>query len=69
MVDTPNKEGIDRNNLINNLVLLDKAQEYSEIYSKEYQIILTTGVGTYPETYGNNVFLTLVDEKYLLKEK
>lgn len=69
MIDTPNKEGIDRDNLINNLVLLDKAKEYYEKYSKDYQIILTTGMGTYPEAYKSNVILTLVGEKHLLKEK
>lgn len=69
MIDTPNKEGIDRDNLINNLSLLDKAQEYSEMHLKKYQIILTTGIGTYPETYKDNVFMTLENEKYLLIEK
>ncbi len=69
MIDTPNKEGIDRDNLINNLSLLDKAQEYSNIYSKKYQIILTTGIDTYPETYKNDVILTLENEKYLLSAK
>lgn len=69
MIDTPNKEGIDRVNLINNLSLLTKAQHYSNKYSKEYQIILTTGLDTYPDSFKKFVVLTLENQEYLLKER
>ncbi len=69
MIDTPNKEGIDKENLIKNIALLSKADEFTKNGNLSYQIILTTGIDTYPEEYKNYVFLTLENDKYLLKER
>lgn len=69
MIDTPNKEGIDKENLITNIALLAKADEYKKNENRTYQIILTTGLDTYPENYKDFVILRLEDKKYLLKEK
>ncbi|WP_123053080.1 AAA family ATPase [Clostridium sp. JN-1] len=69
MIDTPNKEGIDKENLIKNITLLSKANEVKTQSEIKYQIILTTGIDTYPDEYKDLVFLKLDDQKYLLKEK
>lgn len=69
MIDTPNKEGIDKENLIKNIALLSKADELKIQSDLKYQIILTTGIDTYPDEYKDLVFLKLDDQKYLLKEK
>lgn len=68
MIDTPNKEGIDKENLITNIALLKKAEEYKESRELPYQIILTTGLDTYPDEFKKFVFLTLEGSKYLLIE-
>lgn len=68
MIDTPNKEGIDKENLITNIALLKKADEYKERRELPYQIILTTGLDTYPDEFKEFVFLTLEGSKYLLIE-
>lgn len=68
MIDTPNKEGIDQENLIKNIELLAKADDYAEEGKKKYQIILTTGIDTYPEKFKEFVFYKLEGDKYLLKE-
>ena len=68
MVDTPNKEGIDKDNLITNIALLKKADEYTENSDMSYQIILTTGLDTYPEEFKEFVFLKLDGNNYLLSE-
>lgn len=68
MIDTPNKEGIDKENLINNIALLITADKYSEEKKKPYQIILTTGLDTYPDNFKESVFLKLEGTKYLLTE-
>lgn len=69
MIDTPNKEGIDKENLITNIALLSKADEYVEKDGARYQIILTTGIDTYPIEYKDKVILKLDGDRYLLKEK
>ncbi|MBU3101913.1 MULTISPECIES: hypothetical protein [Clostridium] len=69
MIDTPNKEGIDKINLIKNLEQLSKAYELRSDPSTLFQIILTTGTGTYPESFKKYVFLTLEDDNLLLKIK
>lgn len=69
MIDTPNKEGIDRENLINVLDQLRKVDEYKENSKIKYQIILTTGIGIYPEELKKYVFLTLENDNKLLIEK
>lgn len=68
MVDTPNKEGIDKDNLITNIALLKKAEEYTKDNGMSYQIILTTGLDTYPEEFKKFVFLKLEGNNYLLSE-
>lgn len=68
MIDTPNKEGIDKENLIKNIGLLAEADKYTEEMKTQYQIILTTGIDTYPEEFKNNVFFKLEGENYLLQE-
>lgn len=44
MIDTPNKEGIDKENLIKNLSLLSECDVYAKDNHLTYQIILTTGI-------------------------
>ena len=68
MIDTPNKEGIDKENLIKNIGLLAEADKYTEEMKTQYQRILTTGIDTYPEEFKNNVFFKLEGENYLLQE-
>lgn len=68
MVDTPNKEGIDKDNLITNISLLKKADDYTKDGGVAYQIILTTGIDTYPEEFKEFVFLKLDGDNYLLSE-
>lgn len=68
LIDTPNKEGIDKDNLIKNIALLAKADEYNNENACPYQIILTTGIDTYPEEFEPYVFFELDNDKYLLKE-
>jgi len=68
MVDTPNKEGIDKDNLVTNIALLKKAEEYTKDNDMSYQIILTTGLDTYPEEFKEFVFLKLEGNNYLLSE-
>lgn len=68
MIDTPNKEGIDKENLIKNIGLLAEADKYTKEMKTQYQIILTTGIDTYPEEFKNNVFYKLEGENYLLQE-
>lgn len=68
MIDTPNKEGIDKDNLITNISLLKKADDYKKDGDVAYQIILTTGLDTYPEEFKEFVFLKLDGDNYLLSE-
>lgn len=68
MIDTPNKEGIDKENLIKNIGLLAEADKYTKEMKTQYQIILTTGIDAYPEEFKNNVFYKLEGENYLLQE-
>ena len=56
---------------------IDKQRRYIQELSKDitseynsaYQIILTTGMDTYPKTYKEKVFMNLNQNQYLLKEK
>ena len=66
MIDTPNKEGIDKENLIKNIGLLAEADKYTEEMKTQYQIILTTGIDTYPEEFKNNVFFKLEGENLFI---
>ena len=69
MLDTPNKEGIDPDNLIILLKQLEKVDEYIGNIKEKYQVILTTGQGVYPDEYEKFVFLKLDDHNKLLKKK
>lgn len=68
MIDTPNKEGIDKENLITNIALLKMADNYMKNDDMPYQILLTTGLNTYPDDFKKFVFLTLEGSNYLLSE-
>lgn len=68
MIDTPNKEGIDKDNLIKNIELLEEADKYNNEKACPFQIILTTGIDTYPDKFNEFVFFKLEGEKYLLQE-
>ncbi|MEN2259089.1 hypothetical protein AAIB48_16620 [Paraclostridium benzoelyticum] len=69
MIDTPNKEGIDVDKLKIILEQLNKAYDYTENNNKKFQIILTTGIGIYPESLKKYIVLNMKDENKLLKEK
>lgn len=69
MIDTPNKEGIDKQNLINNLEQLSKAFEETKDTDNLFQIILTTGLESYPQSFKDNIIMTLKEDNLLLKEK
>lgn len=64
MIDTPDNAGIDDDNLINNIKMLSKADDFK---GQKYQIILTTGIDVYPSEFKDKVFYTL--DNHLLKEK
>lgn len=68
MIDTPNKEGIDKDNLIKNIELLTEAGKYNQKNACPFQIILTTGIDTYPDKFKDFVFYKLEGEKYSLQE-
>lgn len=68
LVDTPNKEGIDLENLRKNIGLLSSEILENDLASS-YQIILTTGVDTYPVSLLKNVILRLEKGQHLLTEK
>lgn len=69
MIDTPNKEGIEPKNLKKILKQLSKVYEYKKDEQTNFQIILTTGLATYPKELKKNIFLTIKDDNKLLKEK
>mgnify|MGYP000456277391 CR=1 FL=1 len=69
LIDTPNKEGIDKENLIKNISLLSKANKVETKPNSSFQMILTTGLGAYPESFKEYVVLTLEGDNFLLKEK
>ena len=68
MIDTPNKEGIDRDNLIDNIALLKEADKYTDNGNISYQILLTTGKDVYPNEFKKFVCCSLDADTYLLKE-
>lgn len=54
IIDTPESEGIDEDNLKINLLLLDKAinkANENKLNPEKYQVIITTGYGKYPDEY------------------
>ncbi|MFU2014799.1 hypothetical protein ACM6Q7_06935 [Peribacillus butanolivorans] len=70
LMDTPENLGIDEENLVKCLELIDELFELDEDLGKEidFQIILTTGLGKYPEKYKDYVVETLTKQDKLLKE-
>ena len=64
IIDTPESLGIDKENLINTIKLLSKLSR-----TKKYQIILTTGIGKYPNSEAFVVKEYLTREKELLKKR
>jgi DNA repair exonuclease SbcCD ATPase subunit len=65
LIDTPNKEGIDPENLIRSLQQVKTFFENDK--STEFQIIMTTGYDTYPEQFEEHVVIQLTDYDKLLK--
>ncbi len=75
LIDTPEKGGIDKSRLKDNLELLDKALELSKNKEsdelKDYQVIITTGKDKYPDEYNNFIKLRFDKEdkgEYILKK-
>jgi len=70
LIDTPRKEGIDLDNLVKCISLFSDVEDISKKVKENYQIILTSGLNTYPKDDSDKVFLTLTkNKKYLLSEK
>lgn len=74
LIDTPQGEGIDESNLKLNIKLLDDALELSKNTNKEeikdYQVILTTGEGKYPDEYEKYIKIRFSKNKgdFILKK-
>lgn len=64
IIDTPESLGIDKNNLINTLNLLTELPN-----DKKYQIILTTGIGKYPQSNEFVLKENMTKERELLKHR
>ncbi len=71
IIDTPEDSGIDEDNLKKDLDLLNLAIERGESSKKEYQIILTTGLDKYPESFKEDIKDEFNESKeiFILKEK
>ncbi len=69
MIDTPDKEGIDDDNLMKCLINFNEVTRVSDNHIQQFQIILTTGVNGYPDEYKNKVILTLEENNHLLLKK
>ena len=74
MIDTPEAEGIDKDNLKTNLLLLEKAIEFAKDSKDEnlnYQVIITTGYGKYPEEFEKDVIMYLKkkDNLFILQKR
>lgn len=54
--------------MVKNIELLTEANEYDNENGCPHQIILTTGIDTYPDEFNEFVFYKLEGEKYLLQE-
>lgn len=63
LVDTPENLGIDKENLDSCL------QKILELPSEDYQIILTTGIGKYPNEFSGYVKETIHEGEKLLKQR
>jgi hypothetical protein len=71
IIDTPEDSGIDEDNLKNDLNLLDFAIKQGAESDKSYQIILTTGMNKYPESFTDNIKDRFNKEEniFILKER
>jgi predicted nucleic acid-binding Zn-ribbon protein len=71
IIDTPEDSGIDEDNLKKNLDLLNLAIEQGGNSKKEYQIILSTGLDKYPESFKKDIKDEFNESKgiFILKEK
>ncbi|PEM38014.1 hypothetical protein [Bacillus toyonensis] len=69
LIDTPKKEGIEDENLIRILKQLVYVESFAMKQNKKYQIIMTTGINTYPQEFKNKVILTLEKDNKLLNKK
>lgn len=63
IIDTPESLGIDKHNLLKTLKLLTKLPK-----ERKYQILLTTGIGKYPQSEEFVVKERMIKEKELLKK-
>ncbi|WP_323097547.1 hypothetical protein, partial [Serratia marcescens] len=66
LIDTPENIGIDNENLKR---LLDCLNDIENPKNLDYQIILSTGEGKYPESLKDNVVIKLSDGNKLLTKK
>lgn len=64
LIDTPKTGGIDDTEL--DKALRRISEELADIPNEKFQIILTTGLQTYPESFSQHVFQTLSDTNRLL---
>ena len=65
LIDTPQDAGIDPDNLRNSIArFFDSLAEFDE---HRWQVVLTTGPGTYPEALEDNVALRLSEGEHLLQ--
>lgn len=71
IIDTPEDSGIDEDNLKNDLSLINFAIKQGEKSKKDYQIILTTGLDKYPESFKDYIMDEFNESKgvFILKEK
>ncbi|SOU86800.1 AAA family ATPase [Tenacibaculum dicentrarchi] len=71
IIDTPEDSGIDEDNLRNDLSLLDFAIQHGKDNDKVYQIILTTGIDKYPESFTDDIKDRFNKEEniFILKER
>jgi hypothetical protein len=71
IIDTPEDSGIDEDNLKKDLDLLNFAIQQVASSTKAYQIILTTGLNKYPESFKENIKDEFNESEgiFILKEK
>lgn len=74
IIDTPESEGIDEDNLKINLLLLDEAirkAKESQTTLEKYQVIMTTGYNKYPDEYKKFIKLKFntKTKDYILKRR
>jgi hypothetical protein len=71
LIDTPQTAGVDKkklNKVLANLSTITMNTDSQKEYDGMYQIILSTGIGIYPEGVGSTVFQKLADDDRLLKK-